>query len=149
MKRLAAIALALTSWAHASPVIHFVMPVPSVTDAVILNAIAIRESGDNPEAIGALGERTQYQFLARTWHRYSWTPLSQAASHPDEVARVAHAYLLDIRLCLMARGLPESPYFIAISWISGPHWTRSSATAREYAKAVENLAKAAQVEPLR
>jgi hypothetical protein len=69
-------------------------------------------------------------------------PLSAAASHPDEVARVAHAYLLDIRASLAARGLPESPYFIAISWISGTNWTHSSEAAREYARGVENLARA-------
>jgi Transglycosylase SLT domain len=121
------------------PAVQFAVKMPGATDNEMIAAIAMKETGNNPLARGPSGERTSVQFMRRTWMQYSRLPHSMAALHPDEVDRVARAYLADIRRMLRERELPESPYFIAASWNAGINWTHISRRAQDYAECVESL----------
>jgi len=139
--------LALSFSPAAFAAIQFKVDKPQpVSDEVVLHFIAIKESGNNPQARGSHGERSQFQFMANTWRRYSRLPHSAAATNLEESDRVAHAYLADIRANLRKRGLPETAYFIAASWHAGINWKRTSAGVRDYAQSVENLVMAAEIE---
>jgi hypothetical protein len=139
MKTLALlIALSLSPATFAA--IEFKIPTPRpVSDETVLHFIAMKETGNNPKAVGLRGERSQFQFMANTWQRYSRLPHSSAATDAAESERVARAFLADIRANLRKRGLPETAYFIAASWHAGINWSSTNAGLREYAQCVENL----------
>lgn len=123
-----------------------------VTDEVMLNAIAQVETGDNAARVGRFGERTQVQILPATWREYSHLPFSASARHPAETERVARKYLSHIRARLRARGLPETPFYIAASWNAGPCWRRLRPGTVDYARRVANIVaaqRAAQLARLR
>ncbi len=127
--------------------IEFKIPTPrAVSDETVLHFIAMKETGNNPNARGIRGERSQFQFMPNTWRRYSRLPHSSAATNSAESERVAHAYLADIRANLRKRGLPETAYYIAASWHAGINWSSTNAGLREYAQCVENLVMDAERE---
>lgn len=108
-----------------------------VSDAALLSAIAQVETGNHSDRLGSRGERTRLQILPQTWRRYSTQP---HANHTrTETDRVAHLYLAHIRSRLRARGLPETPFFIAAAWNAGPEWHRLSRGTVAYAERVANL----------
>jgi len=139
LKKILAALVFVTPAFGAGGTVHFSVVMPGATDDEMLAAIAIKETGNNPLARGRCGERTNVQFMRRTWMQYSHVPLAMAARHPDEVDRVARAYLADIRRGLRKRGLSESPYFIAASWNAGLNWTYIPRRSQDYAECVENL----------
>jgi hypothetical protein len=110
-----------------------------VSDDVLLSAIAAVETGNNPSRLGHYGERTQLQILPETWREFSRLPHSRAAANPAETERVARAYLQVIRHRLEARGLPQTPYYIAAGWNAGPGFRRLSPGTVSYAKRVANV----------
>jgi hypothetical protein len=110
----------------------------------MLSAIADVESGNNAAKRGHHGERTQLQIMPATWSEFSRMPHSIAASNPVETDRVARAYLAVIRSNLRARGLPETPFFIAAGWNAGARWKRLHRSTVSYAERVANLADTAQ-----
>lgn len=122
----------------------FVPPATTVSDDVMLAAIADVETGNNAAKRGHHGERSQLQILPTTWREYSRLPHSAAATNPEETDRVARAYLRVIRSRLRARGLPETPFFIAAGWNAGPGWKRLHRSTVAYAERVANLVEAAE-----
>lgn len=61
----------------------------AVTFAHASELVALRqiESGDNPRAVGARGERTAYQIMPSTWKQYADKGMRYTTqSHADEVA---------------------------------------------------------------
>ncbi len=123
----------------------FVPPAPAtVSDDVMLSAIADVETGNNAAKRGHRGERSQLQILPETWREYSRLPHSAAATNPEETDRVARAYLNVIRKRLRSRGLPETPFFIAAGWNAGPGWKRLHQSTIAYAERVTNIVEASQ-----
>lgn len=116
-----------------------------VSDEAMLAAIAEVETGNNPARLGSRGERTRLQILPATWRQFSQLPHS--AANRAETDRVARAYLSHIRTRLKARGLPETPFFIAAGWNAGPGWKRLSRGTISYAERVANLAEVYQLNP--
>lgn len=86
----------------------------------ILWAIRQRESNDRPEAVGACGERTAYQFTAHTWRRYTDYPFLLAGTSPERAERVAGSHLMYVAWKLRERDLAREPEFIAAAWKFGP-----------------------------
>lgn len=119
--------------------VAFAVPSNKVSDETLLAAIAEVETGNNPAKRGRFGERTELQIRPETWREFSRLPHSSAASNPAETERVARAYLGVIRKRLHARGLPETPFFIAASWNAGPGWRRLGRGTMAYAEHVANL----------
>lgn len=111
----------------------------SVSDTVLLRAIAQVETGNTPGKIGRYGERTRVQIMPATWRRFSRVP--QSAGDRAETNRVARAYLAYIRRRLRARGLPENTFYIAAAWNAGPCWHRLRRSTVNYAERVENLVR--------
>lgn len=119
---------------------QFVPPAPTaVSDDAMLSAIAEVETGNNAAKRGHHGERTQLQIMPTTWREFSRLPHSASATHPQETERVAKAYLAVIRKNLRARGLPETPFFIAAGWNAGAGWKRLHPSTVSYAERVANL----------
>ena len=119
----------------------------SVSDYVLLSAIADVESGNNSAKCGQLGERTRLQIMPETWREFSRLPHSAAASNRAETDRVARAYLAVIRERLRARGVPTSPFYIAAAWNAGPSCRRLPSSTVAYATRVANIV--AQLEAAR
>jgi len=124
--------------------VSFVAPTNHVSDEDLLSAIAEVETGNNPAKRGRFGERTELQIRPETWREFSKLPHSAAPLNPTETDRVARAYLAVIRKRLHARGLPETPFFIAASWNAGPGWRRLGRGTVAYAEHVANLVEAEQ-----
>ncbi|MDE3165848.1 MAG: lytic transglycosylase domain-containing protein [Acidobacteriota bacterium] len=112
---------------------------PSVSDEVLLRAIAQVETGNRPGKIGRYGERTRVQIMPATWRRFSRVP--QSASDPAETNRVARAYLAYIRRRLRERDLPENAFYLAACWNAGACWHRLRRSTVNYAERVENLVR--------
>ncbi len=116
----------------------FVPPPTTIPDDVMLTAIAAVETGNDAAKCGRYGERSQLQILPTTWRKFSHLPHASAATNPAETDRVARAYLALIRSRLRARGLPESPFFIAAGWNAGASWRRLRPATVAYAEHVAN-----------
>jgi hypothetical protein len=119
--------------------VAFVAPSTGVSDETLLSAIAEVETGNNPAKRGRFGERSQLQIRPETWREFSRLPHAASVTNPMETDRVARAYLDVIRKRLRARGLPETPFFIAASWNAGPGWRRLGRGTVAYAEHVANL----------
>jgi len=108
---------AVTLWTriHAAAVVS-----PALNDALLLDAIADVESGNNPQAIGPRGERGRCQFMAATWRELTnaeflaWAPVDCPFTRGIERAHLA-------RICrgLHAQRLQLEPAFIAAAWRFG------------------------------
>jgi hypothetical protein len=123
-----------------APRIVFKMPMqPVVSDLAILEAIAQVETGNKPSVRGRLGERTRFQILPATWRRYSTVPISRAAASLDEAERVARQHLQHIRSVLVARGIAQTVYNIAVAWNAGPDYARITRKTVDYASRVKAL----------
>jgi hypothetical protein len=83
----------------------------------MLWAIRQVESGDNPHAVGQLGERGAYQFRASTWYEYTKAKFIMADSvYADDIAR---RHLSRICAALFRRKETADPALIAAAWRFG------------------------------
>lgn len=95
-------------------------------DEIFLDAIAAVESGNNPDAIGESGERTEYQFMPRTWAIYTRVPFAFAGRDRKLSRQVARDHLAALRLDLLARGFGSSPEVLAAGWRFGAGAARAT-----------------------
>ncbi len=137
------LSLAIVSRAFSATEVTLPTTAP-VSDDALLAAIADVETGNNAAKRGRYGERTQLQILPTTWRQFSRLPHSASANNPEETDRVARAYLSVIRARLRARGLPETPFFIAAGWNAGPGWKKLTNGTVTYAERVANIVEASQ-----
>ncbi len=101
---------------EAPPAIVFELPVPSVEEQPMLDAIAAVENW-RPGSVGRSGAWGKFQILPATWRQYSRLP-QRSASQAEE-RRVAGELLHDIRTGLKSLKLPISSYWVALAWRSG------------------------------
>lgn len=88
--------------------------------AAMLWAIRQVESGDNPFVVGALGERSAYQFLQSTWVEYTNVNFVGGASCDSPLVRaIAERHLNRICARLFSNGRPADPAIIAAAWRYG------------------------------
>jgi len=99
---------------------------PGYRDEILLDAIAQVESANNPLAIGAAGERTEYQFMAATWSQYTRVPFIFAGRDRLLSRQVAREHLAWLRRELVARGFGDSPEVLAAGWRFGADNARGS-----------------------
>lgn len=92
------------------------LPLSALDADRFLYAISQVETGSNPRAIGKAGERSQYQFTAQTWHRYTRAPFSKATSDPLLARLVAQTHLQAILKRFEARGATLTPKRAAMAW---------------------------------
>lgn len=111
----------------------------ALDEEALLRAIAEKESGGNPLAIGRLGgERSAYQFTHHTWRLHGLEPFEWATTRPALAHARALRHLAFLRGVLRRRGLPESVRQLAAAWHYGPHSAPFLARSH-YAVCVENL----------
>lgn len=85
-------------------------------DEIFLDAIAEVESGNNPNAIGPKGERTEYQFIAATWSRYTKVPFRFAGRDRNISRQVARDHLQSLKREMTDLGFGASPVVLAAAW---------------------------------
>lgn len=99
--------------------------------AIFLRAVALVESGDNHAAVGALGERGQFQM----------TPAVVASSGGyGQHAAEKHLRLLEKQL--LAAGVSVQPFNLALAWNAGigaVQRGQAPMAAYDYALRVRNL----------
>jgi len=109
---------------------------------VTLEAIhRIENPFDSPRP-GRFGELGAYQFRESTWRMHTTVPFARAVERrvSDEVA-IRHYEWLKRRL--EQKGLPATPYNIALAWNAGVNAvlrSRVPTVARDYAERAANLA---------
>lgn len=112
----------------------------SVNEGIMLMAIATVETGQNPRAIGPVGERTQYQFIRSTWRDYSKFDFADAADNYAEADRVAMAHLRRITAHLCAEPGHVTAENILAAWKYGISRAMDPKCARsDYAKRGANI----------
>lgn len=96
--------------------------------------------------VGLAGERSSFQVRRIVWEKYSTMPFRDASSSRAvcraEVRRVALAHIDGLRVELARAGLPDTPFWVALSWSAGATATitgNASARKREYAHRCENI----------
>ncbi len=106
-----------------------------------LEAIHQIENPRNTEEPGRYGELGPYQFRERTWRMHTLAPFSGAVDRrlSDAVA-VKHYDWLCSQLAL--RGVPVSPYSIALAWNAG---VRAVVNPNPPASAVDYASRAANI----
>ena len=82
----------------------------------LLDAISQVESGGNPYAIGARGERSEYQFMPAVWASYTG---SRAYADRSVSRWVAEAHLRFLTNAFRAKHFEPSPRDLAIAWQLG------------------------------
>jgi hypothetical protein len=107
-----------------------------------LEAIHCLENPTNRVRPGPCGELGAYQFRAATWQKYSQQPFSFALDRraSDSVAVLHYEWL---KQQIERRGLPASPYNIALAWNGGLRAVvgrSASRASRDYAQRAANLA---------
>lgn len=105
-------------------------PAYGVNPDRMLYALAAVETQHNPAAIGAAGERSQWQLTAAVWREYTREPFSKATSSPVLARMVARAHVQRIVQRVQRSKLP-SPYSVARGWNPGG--------GAEYAQRVSNI----------
>ena len=118
-----------------------IMTYPEVNVKIMLHSIAQAESNNRPGAVGASGERSEYQFLQETWEQYSSVPfykIGDPGQH-EEVQRVAKKHLKTIELSLLERKWEVNPYNIALMWNGGTGRKTYLRCHADYAKKVERF----------
>lgn len=108
----------------------------------LLLAISEKETG-NRDLQGRAGERTRFQILPSTWRRFSSHPMPFAA--PEEVWRVARAYLAEIGAVIARKRLSATPYEYALRWNAGANARGFNSLTQEYALCVQNLYSAREL----
>lgn len=110
-----------------------------IAEAEFLWAIAERETGNDPRAIGRVyGERSKYQFTRDTWAMHTKRPFVDATSDPkcaDTVAMMHYTWLVQRLGVLHIR---VSVRTMAAAWHFGQQFAKICQES-EYARAVENL----------
>lgn len=108
----------------------------------LLLAISEKETG-NRDVQGRAGERTRFQILPATWRRFSSHSMPLAA--PEEVWRVARAYLDEIGAVIARKRLLPTPYEYALRWNAGANARGFTFATKEYALCVQNLYSAREL----
>jgi len=96
----------------------------SIVIPILLASIAAVETGGNPAAIGAHGEKSAYQITAATWqmHAKADEPFSLASAPDGEVAaRIAEAHIIALTRELERAGVPVTVETLAQGWNMGAH----------------------------
>jgi hypothetical protein len=81
-----------------------------------LLAIALVESGNNPKAIGAHGERGRYQITATVWRQHTKKPFTLA--HTDFAHTVAERHVTWLWKHSRS-GIHDSMFWMAMAWKHG------------------------------
>lgn len=115
-------------------------PVPrQIDEAALLRAIALKESRNNPRAIGRFfGERSKYQFTRDTWALHTRRPFTEATTNPALADWVANRHLGYVRAVLRSRHIEDTVRHCAAAWNYGPNFAKVCAAA-EYVEHVLNL----------
>lgn len=95
-----------------------------INEAAFLRAIAAVESGNNPRAVGPMGERSMYQFTRDTWRLHSMRSIYDATNDPGHAALVAVRHVAYIRSILRQRQIEETVEHLAAAWHYGPNFAR-------------------------
>ena len=110
-----------------------------IDEPAFLRAIAEKETGNDPRAIGRVyGERSKYQFTRDTWAMHTKRPFVDATNDPkcaDAVAMKHYAWLVQQLGVLHIR---VSVRTMAAAWHFGQQFAKICQES-EYARAVENL----------
>jgi hypothetical protein len=124
----------------APPAIVFTLPArPQLCLPCMVEVIRQVENW-KPGTVGRAGERGYWQLTPGVWRRYSRSP--QWSATEEEQRCTAAKYLADIRAELIANGVPETPFFIALAYGAGVKATmrRTMPAAKlDYAQRAENL----------
>lgn len=110
-------------------------------EEALLRAVRVVETGDNPRAVGRLGERGSYQFRRSTWREITRRPFREA--HTPAAHDVARVHLSRLADGLRAKGLPVDSFHLALAWnagINGAAARRPPHSAVDYARRVSALA---------
>lgn len=81
--------------------------------SIFLRAVAIVESGNNPNAVGALGERGRFQMMPAV--------VASCGGYGD---REAARWEMQIERELLAAGIEPLPFNVALAWNAGPNRVR-------------------------
>ncbi len=109
-----------------------------ISEPEFLWAIAAKETGNRPEAIGPQGERSQYQFTRETWTQHTDVPFMRASSDDVLADIVASQHFDWLQQRLHAARIPVTVRTMAAAWNYGPKFAKICADSA-YAREVENL----------
>lgn len=114
----------------------------SVDKDSFLKAVAQVESGNDPRAVGRMGERGVFQFRKDTWKQYTKRSFFKAhdRSVSYQVALKHYEWLYD---GFIRNGYKPTPYLMASAWNSGLTRTLSGkapSSTRNYARRVATIA---------
>ncbi len=115
--RLLALSVAISTGALAEPSVDR-----------MLYAIAQVETGNNPDAIGQAGERTEWQFMEVTWHMHT----SARFGDPQFKRIVAENHCRFIIAVLRQNHIVPTPHSIARKWNPGAPASYSRRVANLY-----------------
>lgn len=111
-------------------------PIPSAW----MDALALVESGDNPQAVGRHGERTRYQVTPAVWRQHTKVPMQSAGPNTirgivseEWSRRIATWEIRNKRKCD-----PRTAYLL---WHRPARWNNPTRVELERAMRFENLAK--------
>lgn len=94
---------------------------PVLDHAVMIEAIAVVESGNDPHAVGRAGERGRCQFMERTWQWHTTAPFLQWAPVDCPLTRkIERAHLSWVCRELDRLGHVPDPALVAAGWRFGP-----------------------------
>jgi soluble lytic murein transglycosylase-like protein len=100
----------------------------TATLSIFLRAVALVESGDNPHAVGAMGERGRFQMMSAV--------VQSVGGHGE---REAARWERQIERELLAAGIDPLPFNVALAWNAGMTRVRAGRvpeSAYEYARRV-------------
>lgn len=98
--------------------------------SALLLAIAMVESGNKPEAIGAKGEVSQYQITKPVWRKHAPNVIFDP-KQPWQATAVATKHIRLINGNLHP-ALRNRPFWIAVAWNGGPGAVEKSKVNGEY-----------------
>jgi hypothetical protein len=123
----------------------FLVPSPALASErwATLEAIHQLENPQNSPEPGTCGELGAYQFREETWKMHTTAPFSRALDRRSSDA-VAVKHYEWIKAELARRGLPATPYMVALAWNGGIKAVLAAnppAAAVDYASRAANLAE--------
>jgi hypothetical protein len=94
----------------------------TISLTLLLVSIAQVETGNNPHAIGKLGERSAYQVSEAVWaqHAKHGEPFALASTNAQLAEHVATEHLIYLTREMERAGVPISVENLAYAWNSGP-----------------------------
>lgn len=99
-------------------------PAGPVVDGIeidaMLAALAEVESGNNPRAVGRLGERSAWQLMPRSWAMHTRVPHRAATEQPALARMIARRHLEWTLGVLRSRHTEISPELVGAAWRWGP-----------------------------